>query len=140
LIIISLPLRPRRCESAEVRGQRFSAPSGDVAGAVENLLEHYEQWGEQAIRSGAVSGPGEVVRGLGHRARQLHYDWVEHAFGSSLARLSAKDRGRCRAVLIALCDVHTWWLLSHDLEFPRAEVRVTLIKAIESLISEGTKQ
>jgi hypothetical protein len=124
----------------EVRAQRFNAPVGDVAGAVENLLDHYEVWGEREIRIAAVDGLGEVAAGLGRRARQLHYDWVEHAFGSSLERLSAKDRRRRRAALIALCDVHTWWLLSHDLELPRAEVRATLIHAIESVIPEETKK
>jgi AcrR family transcriptional regulator len=124
----------------EVRDQRFNAPRGDVAGAVDNLLDHYERWGERAIRIGAVDGLGEVAAGLGRRARQLHYDWVEHAFGSSLQRLSKKDRSRRRAALIALCDVHTWRLLSHDLELPRAEVRATLINAIESLIPDETKK
>lgn len=123
----------------EVREQRFNAPSGDVAGAVDNLLEHYERWGERAIRISSVDGLGEVAAGLGRSARQLHYDWVAHAFGSCLERLSAKDRGRRRAALIALCDVHTWWLLSHDLELPRAEVHATLVNAIESLIPEETK-
>ena len=51
-----------------------------------------------------------------------------------------KDRRRRRAALIALCDVHTWRLLSHELELPRAEVRATLIDAVESLISEESKQ
>jgi AcrR family transcriptional regulator len=124
----------------EVRAQRFNAPSGDVAGAVENLLEHYERWGERAIRIAAVDGLGEVAAGLGRKARQLHYDWVEHAFGSSLERLSTKDRRRRRAALIALCDVQTWRLLSHDLELSRAEVRATLIDAIESLIPEETRE
>jgi AcrR family transcriptional regulator len=125
---------------SEVRDQRFNTPSGDVAAAVENLLEHYERWGERAIRIAAVDGLGEVAAGLGRKARQLHYDWVEHAFGPFLERLSAEDRGRRRAALIALCDVQTWWLLSHDLELPRAEVRATLINAIESLIPEETKR
>ncbi len=120
----------------EVREQRFNAPRGDVAGAVENLLEHYERWGERAIRIAVADGLGEVAAGLGHMARQLHYEWVEHAFGSDLERLSVKDRGRRRAALIALCDVHTWWLLSRDLELPRGEVRATLITAIESLIPQ----
>ena len=51
-----------------------------------------------------------------------------------------KDRRRRRAALIALCDVHAWWLLSHDLELSRAQVRAILIDAIERLIpKEGKK-
>jgi AcrR family transcriptional regulator len=124
----------------EVRAQRFNAPSGDVPGAVENLLDFYEQWGERSIRIGALDGLGGVAASFARRARQLHYDWVEHAFGSFLEPLSARDRGRRQAALIALCDVHTWRLLSHDLELPRREVRATLIKAIESLIPEETNK
>lgn len=125
----------------EVRAQRFNAPRGDIAGSVENLLDHYEKWGAAAIRIGAVDGLGDVAPGLGGAARQLHYDWVDHAFGPDLERLAAgKDRDRCRAALIALCDVHTWWLLARDLGLPRAEVRATLLNAIESLLSRGRKK
>jgi AcrR family transcriptional regulator len=124
----------------EVREQRFAAPVDDVAGAVDNLLDHYERWAERALRIGAVEAVGGVAAEIGRSARQLHHDWVEHAFGSSLRVLSAKDRGRRRAALIALCDVHTWRLLSHDLELPRAEVRATLIDAIERLIPEEKRK
>jgi AcrR family transcriptional regulator len=119
---------------SEVHDQRFSAPTGDIAGAVDNLLEHYEQWGERSLRIGAVDGLGEGFANVGRRARQLHYDWVEHAFGSWLQRLRGKDRVRRRAALIVLCDVHTWWLLSRDLGLARADLRATLIQAIESVI------
>ena len=81
-----------------------------------------------------------AISELGRRARRLHYDWIEHAFGSALARLGVKDRRRRRAALVALCDVHAWWLLSHDLELSRGEVRATLIDAIQSLIPEETPQ
>ena len=57
---------------SEVRAQRFNAPVGDVVGAVDNLLEHYERWGERAIRIGAVDGLGGVAAGVARRARQLH--------------------------------------------------------------------
>lgn len=119
-----------------VRDQRWAAPRGDIAGAVDNLVDHYQEFGERALRIGAAGGGGEVMAEVGRKARQLHYDWVEHAFGLSLDRFPGKDRARRRAALIALCDVHTWWLLSYDLGLARAEVRATLIQAIGSLIEE----
>lgn len=120
----------------QVRAQRFNAPRRDLAGAVENLLEHYEQWGERALRIATAHRVGDAAAKVGLKARQLHYDWVDHAFGSSLGRLSAPARVRRRSALIALCDVHTWWLLSHDLKLSHADVRATLIDAIENLLSE----
>jgi hypothetical protein len=38
--------------------------------------------------------------------------------------------------LIALCDVHTWWLFSHDLKLPRSEIHATLTEMIERLVDE----
>jgi AcrR family transcriptional regulator len=121
-----------------VRAERFAAPCAHVAGAVENLLEHYERWGAHALRIGATNGAIPAIAELGQRARQLHYEWVEHAFGSWLRRYRGKGLARRRAALIALCDVHTWWLLSHDLAFPREEVGATLIAAITPLLEEDT--
>jgi AcrR family transcriptional regulator len=117
--------------------QRWSAPPGEVEGAVDNVLDHYDAWGERSLRVGAwlESGPPELAR-LSQMARQLHYNWVEYAFGPQLERLHEQDRVRCRAALIVLCDVHTWWLLSHDLGFERSEVLATLTTAIERLLGE----
>jgi AcrR family transcriptional regulator len=124
--------------AAEMFKQRWSAPQGDIEGAVENVLDHYEAWGERSLRVGAwlQSGP-PALASLSQMARQVHYNWVEYAFGPQLERLEGRDRVRCRAALIALCDVHTWWLLSHELGFERSEVSATLTATIERLLAEA---
>jgi AcrR family transcriptional regulator len=122
--------------SERVRAERFAAPSADIAGAIENLLEHYERWGTHALRIDAADGAVPAIAELAQLARQLHYEWVEHAFGWWLRRYRGKGRARRRGALIALCDVHTWWLLSHDLALSRDEVGATLIEAISRLLEE----
>jgi AcrR family transcriptional regulator len=126
-----------RRSASTVRDERWAAPSGDIGGAIDNLIEHYERWGERALRIGAVDGPGELGVELARSARELHYEWVEHAFGPWLNGVRGKARTRLRAVLIAVCDVHTWWLLSHDLGLPRDELRATLVKTIKQLTQEA---
>jgi AcrR family transcriptional regulator len=123
--------------AAEMLKQRWSAPPGDVEAAVDNVLDHYEAWGERSLRVGAwlESGPSALAE-ISRIARKVHYDGIEYAFGPQLERLRGQARARCRAALIALCDVHTWWLLSHDLGFERAEVLATLTNAIERLLAE----
>jgi AcrR family transcriptional regulator len=121
-----------------VRDQRWEAPTDDVTGAVDNLLDHYEQFGERSLVIGNGGGPSKAVADLGRTARQLHYDWVDHVFAAWLDRLKPTARARCRAALIALCDVRSWWLWSHDLRMPRTQVRATLIQAIERLLEEKT--
>jgi AcrR family transcriptional regulator len=119
----------------EVEKQRLSVPSDDIAGAVDNLLEHYEIRGGRAMRSSNLDMDGSLAD-LGRRARQFHYDWVELAFGGWLAAARPSERRRLRAALIAVCDVQAWWILTHDLELSRAEVRATLILTINRLLGE----
>ncbi len=122
--------------ASHVFDQRWSVSSGDVEGAVENLLDHYEDWGERALRIGAwQSGPAALAK-LSQMARQIHYDWVEYVFAPWLEDLEETARVRRRATLIALCDVHTWQLLSNDLGLARPEVHATLTGAIEAVLAE----
>ena len=119
----------------EVAKQRLSVPSNDIAGAVDNLLEHYEVLGGRAMRSSNLDLDGSLAE-LARRARQLHYDWVELAFGAWLRAARPSERRRLRSALIAVCDVQAWWILTHDLELSRAEVRATLILTINRLLGE----
>jgi AcrR family transcriptional regulator len=122
---------------SQVHDQRWSAPRSDVEGAVDNLLDHYEAWGKRSLRIGAWldEGPPMLAK-LSQAARQVHYDWIEYVFGPWLAQLDKEARERRRAALIALCDVHTWWLLVHDLGLKRAEIRATMIEMIEGVVRD----
>jgi AcrR family transcriptional regulator len=124
-----------RQAGTEVEEQRLSAPTDDIPGAVDNLLDHYEVRGGRAMRSTNFDIDGPLAE-LARMARQFHYDWVEHAFGQWLAKARPAERARIRGALIAVCDVQTWWILAHDLGLPRAEVRATLILAIRRLLED----
>ncbi|MFZ0384267.1 MAG: helix-turn-helix domain-containing protein [Solirubrobacteraceae bacterium] len=119
----------------EVQKQRMSVPTNDIAGAVDNLMEHYEIVGGRAMRSSNLDMDGPLAD-LGRRAHQFDYDWVELAFGAWLTVVGPAERQRLRAALIAVCDVQAWWILRHDLELSRAEVRATLILTINRLLRE----
>lgn len=118
-----------------VRDQRWDVPGDDVERAVDNLLDHYEEIGDRALAIDAMAGVEAVAEWV-QRSRELHYDWVDHAFGAFLRGFRGRGRARRRAALIALCDVHSWWTLSHHLGLGRAEVRATLILAIHGLLEE----
>jgi AcrR family transcriptional regulator len=123
--------------AAEPYMPRWSAVPGDIEGAVENVLDHYEEWGERSLRVGAwlQSGP-PVLANISRMARQMHHEWVEDAFAPQLERRCGDEHVRCRAALITLCGAHTWWLLSHDLQLERAAVQATLTTAIECLLAD----
>ena len=120
-----------------VRRERGRAPVGDVPGAVENLLDHYERWGGLVMRVLAEERRIPLVRRMTDRGRQVHYDWVDYAFAPQLEGLDEQSRQRRRAALIVLCDVHTWWLFSHDLGLERAQISAILTDLIERLLADG---
>jgi AcrR family transcriptional regulator len=120
----------------QVREQRFAVPRGDLGAAVDNLLDHYEAWSGYAVRIADAAADSEALAALRGLARQLHYDWVEHAFGPWLDARGAVARSRLRNTLIAICDLNAWRLLSHDLALSRQETRATLLEAIERLIED----
>jgi AcrR family transcriptional regulator len=122
--------------AAQARDQRWSTPTDDVAGAVDNVLDHYEAWGERSMRMGAWQSGPTMLSIISQGARQFHYDWIEHAFGQWLNDLDEQVRVRRRAALIVICDVQTWWILSHDLGLPRSEVHTILTDLVERLIAE----
>ncbi|HTW40830.1 MAG TPA: TetR/AcrR family transcriptional regulator [Solirubrobacteraceae bacterium] len=119
----------------EVNEQRSSVPTGDIEGAVENLLDHYEAWGKRSLRIGAwLEGGNPLLAKISKGAREYHYNWVEHAFARWLSQLDDHTRRHRRDALITLCDVHAWWLLSHDLGLDRAAICATLTEAIEGVL------
>jgi AcrR family transcriptional regulator len=117
--------------AAQVLDERWSAPVGDVDGAIENLLDHYELWGRRARQIGAWQDAPSVLAKLSQAGRQLHYQWVDFAFAPQLEGLDGAAHARLRAELIVICDVQTWWILAHDLELPRAEIKAILIGMID---------
>ena len=122
--------------ASQVRDQRWSTPTTDIPGAVENVIEHYEEWGERSVRIGAWQRGPTVLALFANAARQIHYDWVEHAFAPWLEPLDDETRARRQATLIVLCDVQTWWILSNDLGLPRREVHAILTEQIERTLEE----
>jgi AcrR family transcriptional regulator len=124
-----------RLAIVEVEKQRLSAPTDDIAGAVDNLLDHYEERGGRAMRSTNLDVGGPLAE-LARISREFHYEWIDHAFGRWLAPAPAAERARLRGALIAICDVQSWSILSHDLGLSRAEVRATLILCIPRLLGD----
>jgi AcrR family transcriptional regulator len=93
---------------AEVGAARGAVTPGDVDGAVDNLLEHYEALGAVALRLLALAdrtpAAAEVVAG----GKALHRRWVDHAFGPQLADVAPDDRRVLAAQLVAVTDVTVW--------------------------------
>ena len=120
----------------EVIEQRSAAPVGDIEGAVENLLEHYEEWGRSALRLLAQEERFPQLRTVADAGRAAHYEWVERTFGPFLAETSDPF---LRPKLTALTDVFIWKLLRLDLGLDRAETGPALAGMIRAVVHDGRR-
>ena len=117
----------------QVMHQRDQAPVGDIEGAVNNLMEHYEEWGDTALRLLAQEERVAAFRSITEAARALHYEWVERTFAPLLAERTGEERRRLLAELIAICDVYFWKLLRRDLGLSREQTELAITETIVGL-------
>ena len=115
-----------------VVAQRSAAPVGDIDGAVENLLDHYERWGQSALRVLAQEERVPPLRALADRGRETHYNWVNRTFAPFIA---GRDRARRRAAVIAMTDVFVWKVLRLDLCLSRARTAALLKDMLRTVLA-----
>ena len=113
--------------------QRDQAPVGDVEGAVRNLVDHYEEWGDGVLRLLAQEERVPAFRAVTDTGRALHYEWVERTFAPLLAGRAGTSRRRLLAELIAVCDVYFWKLLRRDLGLSREQTELAIREVILAL-------
>jgi AcrR family transcriptional regulator len=107
--------------AARVRAQRDQAPVGDVAGAVANLVDHYEEWGDRVLLMLAQEDRVEPLRRITDAGRALHRRWVQRTFA---------PRRKSLAQLVAVTDVYVWKLLRRDQRLSRGATE----RAIRELV------
>jgi AcrR family transcriptional regulator len=117
----------------QVSRQRDQAPVGDVEGAVENLVDHYEEWADSALRLLAQEERVPAFRSVTDAARAFHYEWVERTFAPMLAKRTGTARRRLLAELVAICDVYFWKLLRRDLGLSREQTELAIRETILAL-------
>jgi AcrR family transcriptional regulator len=121
----------------QVIRQRYKAPIGDIEGAVENLIDHYEEWGESALRLLAQEERLPAFRALTDEGRVLHHEWVERTFTPLLSERTGAARRRLLAELVAICDVYFWKLLRCDMGLSREQTQLALKETILALKGES---
>lgn len=115
--------------------QRNEAPIGDIAGALENLLAHYDTVGKRLLRSLSQEERDPLLHQLMEEGRQAHRAWVERVFAPWLPALDPPRRARLVAQLVAVTDVYVWKLLSHDMKLDREQTRVALQELVQALLA-----
>jgi len=118
----------------EALSRRFEAPPGDLEAALDNLLDHYERDGDQALRALAQEDRVADLRRFLAAGREGHRRWVETVLGPLLEERSSHQRRARVAELAAVTDVYLWKVLRKDQGFTPAEYRRAVTRLVHCVI------
>jgi AcrR family transcriptional regulator len=114
----------------EERHEERLAPVGDVAAAVDVVVDHYELRGDGVVLLLAQESTDPQVRRITANGRRLHREWVETVFAPYLPDSHAA-RTELVDLLAVATDVLTWKQLRRD----RGHDRITTTKRIHALVA-----
>jgi AcrR family transcriptional regulator len=108
-------------------------PVGDVAAAVQVIVEHYERRGDMALLMLAQERHQELMARLTEQGKALHRSWVEEVFAPFLAE--ADDADALADLLVVATDVYTWKLLRRDRGLSRDRTESRMRRLVEALLT-----
>jgi AcrR family transcriptional regulator len=109
-------------DAAGIDAERAQASVGDVAGALEVLLAHYERDGDAVLRTLALEGKVPEATSIVNAGRALHREWCARVFAPFLPPDADAAYPVRLDALVAATDVYTWKLLRRDLGRSPGEV------------------
>jgi len=123
----------------QIVSQRSQAPVGDIAGALSNLMDHYEATGDLTIRTLAQEARHEVLRAFSDLGRSVHRAWVETTFAPFLKGLPPQERAALLTKLVVVTDLYVWKLLRRDSGFGREQTERTIAQLVSDVIERANK-
>jgi len=111
------------------------APVGDVAGAIDVVVDHYELRGDGVILLLAQESTDPQVRQITDNGRRLHREWVETVFAPYLSD-SRAVRTQLVDLLAVATDVYTWKQLLRDRDLDRATTTQRIHDLVAALIPQ----
>ena len=130
-----LALAAAEVGAEQVRAERSDVPVGDVEAAIDNLMEHYETWGERSLLFLQQEERIEAVARATAVGRELHHAWVDHVFAPQLRAHRGAARKRVRAQLIASTDVYVWKIVRRDLGMDRRAAHRTILELVRAILN-----
>jgi AcrR family transcriptional regulator len=113
---------------------RDLVPAGDVQGIVDDLVDHYENFGNRLLRMLAQEEREPALRQLADLGRTFHVEWCKQAFAPALKGLRGAKRERRLAQIVAGTDIYIWKLLRRDRELSVPQTKLAMRELLEPLM------
>ncbi|MEX2584160.1 MAG: helix-turn-helix domain-containing protein [Gemmatimonadota bacterium] len=125
-------------EGVKIDAERGRAVAGDVDGALDVLLGHYERDGDPVLRNLAVEGRVAEAKAVAEQGRAAHRAWCARVFAPHLPSPEEPDYATRLDALVAATDLYLWKLLRRDLGRSVEETRRVLRMLIDGLLEDLT--
>ena len=117
-----------------MRSDRDRAPVGDVEGAIDVLVDHYEKYGDRILLMLANEERHSVLQALADVGRVYHQEWCEHVFEPGLVGLRGSKRQRRISQIVAITDIYFWKLLRRDRNLSLPQAKRAMSELLEPLM------
>ncbi len=104
-------------------------PRGDVAAAVQVVVDHYERRGRTPLLMLAQEDYDDVARKATDRGKAMHRSWVRDVFAP------ATDDEALLDLLVVATDVYTWKLLRLDRRHSRAVTEQRMRDLVHAILA-----
>jgi AcrR family transcriptional regulator len=115
---------------------RTLVPVGDVKGIVDDLVDHYENYGNRLLRMLAQEEREPALRQLADLGRIVHVEWCKQAFAPTIEGLRGAKRERRLAQLVTGTDIYVWKLLRRDRGLSLKETKLAMRELLEPLTKD----
>jgi AcrR family transcriptional regulator len=113
---------------------------GNVAGAVEVLIERYEKMGDANVRALALEQRIPAIRYLLEQGRESHRAWVERVFRPFLPKRKGAAYRRRVMAFYAATEVMIWKLLRRDFQLSRGDAQSVFLALVSGLVAHGREK
>jgi AcrR family transcriptional regulator len=113
---------------------RGMVPVGDVKKIVDDLVDHYETYGNRVLRMLAQEDREPALRQLADIGRYFHTEWCKQAFAPSLKGIRGPKLERRIAQLVTCTDIYVWKLLRRDRDLSLKETKLAMRELLEPLM------
>lgn len=119
---------------SKMAGDRGLVPVGDVKKIVDDLVDHYENYGNRLLRMLAQESREPALEQIADLGRVFHLQWCEEAFAPGLKGLRGAKRERRIAQFATCTDIYVWKLLRRDRGLGLEQTKLAMRELLEPLI------
>ncbi len=111
--------------------ERPAVPSTDIAAAIAQLYDRYEQHGQAILRMLSQEDRIPAVRQMTDVGRTYHRHWAQTTFAPRLRGLRGAARKRRLAAIVVATDLLVWKLLRVDMKLEREQAERIVVEMIQ---------